>query len=465
MFLANSAELAKVEERPDTRTGLYQHNNSRFGTGPDSGSRDGPFDDSIPCESRPCRCSVGVPAPTGGMYRVRFILHHESSRVKVKLTSVRPVVSALARKYGKRPQFVFAGVMGIIGTAVCISANTDYDKLMAGRLLQGFGTTAFESLSVAVIGDLYFVHERPLRTGAITLTLTCIASLVSIIGGPITANLGWRYLFIIHLPFVVVGAIGIFFFLPETQFIRTSTASTTQQPQIGRSSALPDERSMGVKLAQTEKIENINNADTKIEPVESDTGSSSPTMRKKTYMQELALFSGKYTDESIVKLLFTPLAVLLNPAVIWVGPRSLEYPPDQFEAYELMLADPPRCWTCSAYIIAQIWSGPPYHLTPAGNGYFFVGGLLGGIIGGLPGAYIVDVITKALIRRNQGTYEPEFRIPAQIVSVMLYALGWFLWMWDVEHPTPKGYFLGAFCHGCICAGITVATVSANLYIL
>lgn len=240
------------------------------------------------------------------------------------LTSVSPVVSALARKYGKRPQFVFAGVMGIIGTAVCISANTDYDKLMAGRLLQGFGTTAFESLSVAVIGDLYFVHERPVRTGAITLTLTCIASLVSIIGGPITANLGWRYLFIIHLPFVVVGAIGIFFFLPETQYIRTSTASVTQQQQAGQSSELPDESSVGSKIVQAEKIEDINSADTKTQAPESNSGSSSPTMRKKRYVQELALFSGTYTDESIIKLLFTPLAVLLNPAVIWVSSRSFE---------------------------------------------------------------------------------------------------------------------------------------------
>ena len=118
-----------------------------------------------------------------------------------------------------------------------------------------------------------------------------------------------------------------------------------------------------------------------------------------------------------------------------------------------------------AYIIAQIWSGPPYNLTPAGNGYFFVGGLLGGIIGGVPGAYLVDIVTNFLTKRNNGTYEPEFRIPVQILSVILYGVGWFTWMWTVDHPWSKGYFLGSFCQGCICTGITIATVSANLYIL
>jgi len=63
-------------------------------------------------------------------------------------------VSALAHKYGKRPQFVFAGFMAIIGTGVCIGSGENYHTLLAGRLVQGFGTTAFESLSVAVLGDL-----------------------------------------------------------------------------------------------------------------------------------------------------------------------------------------------------------------------------------------------------------------------------------------------------------------------
>lgn len=226
----------------------------------------------------------------------------------------RPVVSALARKYGKRPQFVFAGIMGVIGTAVCISANTDYNKLMAGRLLQGFGTTAFESLSIAVIGDLYFVHERPVRTGVITLTLTCVASLVSIIGGPITANLGWRYIFIIHFPFTVVGAMAIFFFLPETQFNRASAIH-----EMSTSSTIPDEPSLDLKGVQSEQLETTDNTDTKPQLSQSNAVSTFPAAPKTSYVRSLALFSGTYTDENIVKLLFTPLAVLLNPAVVWVS--------------------------------------------------------------------------------------------------------------------------------------------------
>ena len=44
--------------------------------------------------------------------------------------------------------------MALIGTIVCVVSGSNYSTLLAGRLLQGFGTTPFESLSLAAIGDM-----------------------------------------------------------------------------------------------------------------------------------------------------------------------------------------------------------------------------------------------------------------------------------------------------------------------
>lgn len=49
---------------------------------------------------------------------------------------VGPVVSALSRKYGKRPQLLIASVFGLLGTVIG-SACYSYDGLMAGRIIQG----------------------------------------------------------------------------------------------------------------------------------------------------------------------------------------------------------------------------------------------------------------------------------------------------------------------------------------
>lgn len=44
--------------------------------------------------------------------------------------------------------------MGFIGTLVCCTTTNNYSVLLAGRIIQGFGSAVFESLTVAVMGDM-----------------------------------------------------------------------------------------------------------------------------------------------------------------------------------------------------------------------------------------------------------------------------------------------------------------------
>lgn len=62
-----------------------------------------------------------------------------------------PFVSASARKFGKRPVFLFSALMGLIGCIVGECA-TDYHTLLSARIIQGFSSSAFESIIIASIG-------------------------------------------------------------------------------------------------------------------------------------------------------------------------------------------------------------------------------------------------------------------------------------------------------------------------
>lgn len=66
-----------------------------------------------------------------------------------------PIICALSRKYGKRPCFIASTLLDIIGTAIG-EAKISYNYLLAARIVQGFSTSAFESLIVATVGDIYF---------------------------------------------------------------------------------------------------------------------------------------------------------------------------------------------------------------------------------------------------------------------------------------------------------------------
>jgi len=74
-----------------------------------------------------------------------------AGRKFLSVTDSSPFYCAASRKYGKRLIFVFSVLLAIIGTAVC-EAATDYNSLLAGRIIEGLSTSAFESLLVAVIG-------------------------------------------------------------------------------------------------------------------------------------------------------------------------------------------------------------------------------------------------------------------------------------------------------------------------
>lgn len=205
--------------------------------------------------------------------------------------------------------------MGFVGTLVCCTTGDNYGVLLAGRIIQGFGSAVFESLTVAVMGDMcvnlssclscvanweisrFFVHERSLRTGLLVMTWTCIISLVSILGGVIAEGLGWKYVFIIHLPFTVVGLLSVFFFLPETQWKGSRSHISSESADQAE-----DKEMASVSHGHEENL-----------------SESSLPEAKKTFMQEIAIFSGTHTDANLLRLVFAPFAVIINPAVIWVG--------------------------------------------------------------------------------------------------------------------------------------------------
>lgn len=268
---------------------------------------------------------------------------------------IGPFVSAFSRKYGKRPVFLVSTLLDIIGTAIG-EAKIDYKYLLAARIVQGFSTSAFESLIVATVGDIYFVHQRGLRISFINFVLNSASSLASIICGIVFADLGWLWLF--HLfqiflvrfahcelqSFVLTGAFQVlqfvlmFLFCPETTYIRDHRYDTDEAT---------DE-----KLAELEKLE--------VRQREQEVSAIPP---KKTFVQSLAVWTGVYSHDSIFKFLLGPFITLANPAA----------------CYAIIASGLLNSWYVgSAIILAGIFAGPPWLFGPSQIGYIGAGPFIGG---------------------------------------------------------------------------------------
>jgi hypothetical protein len=110
-------------------------------------------------------------------------------------------------------------------------------------------------------------------------------------------------------------------------------------------------------------------------------------------------------------MVFRPFFILLNPTVAWA----------------VLLIAFPTLWLIGiSFVIAQVFSAPPYLLNTAELGYMCAGQVVGGTLGCLLCGWISDPIVRYISRRNNGTYEPEFRLMLMVPATVTSVLGYFL---------------------------------------
>ncbi|KAL6408628.1 putative MFS transporter [Ilyonectria robusta] len=208
-------------------------------------------------------------------------------------------VSILSRIWGKRPQFLFAVAINVVGVVIAITSfsRNSFAVLRAGRLIQGLSTSAFESVIFSVIVDLFFVHERGTWIAATTVVLAGLSNLSPLIAGQITFRLGWHWNLYIYLIFSVIVLVLMFFFAPETTYKRHTRDATSAHPDSPR---IQDEK---FEVGHEERVQ--------------ESSLAGPVHVKKSYSSSLAVFTGTYTKPSrALHMLCRLFLVLLNP-VTW----------------------------------------------------------------------------------------------------------------------------------------------------
>jgi predicted MFS family arabinose efflux permease len=66
-------------------------------------------------------------------------------------------------------------MFGVIGCIIGMSA-TGYHSLLACRIVTGFSTSAYESVIIAALGDLFFVHQRGPRISLVNFMLAGVSN-------------------------------------------------------------------------------------------------------------------------------------------------------------------------------------------------------------------------------------------------------------------------------------------------
>ena len=124
----------------------------------------------------------------------------------------------LTDRLGRRPVLILGGLCFLFATLICMSA-TQIQVLIIGRLLQGIGVCSLNVTTFSILVDLFDYKKRTQIMNKISLFGTLAPLIGPVLGGYILIYLGWRFNFSVVFALAFIGIIGLYFKLPESNFI------------------------------------------------------------------------------------------------------------------------------------------------------------------------------------------------------------------------------------------------------
>jgi len=434
------------------------------------------------------------------------------------------ISSPLALLYGKRPVYLGGTLLFLLSTIWCAVAN-NYGSLIAARIFMGIGVSPCESLPSATIAEIFFLHERAYRIGIYTLLLLGGKNLVPLASAVIINAKGWRWAFWVVAIIVGFNFFLLFLFVPETFWNRTphrsgrpsllvrsassifrsgsrSRASSTNRKERGsRPQSRVVSRAPSVRVAEgphhpddiTEKP-NVETANTAQEQAEEPRGRHThfaienqvheapasavvPPIKvapfdlekhiteqarleqrrhhdhnvPKTFTQSLTVFNGRLRNDSFIKAAIRPVILFMYPAILW---STVVY--SLSVGWLIVLSES----------VAHIYQHHPYNFTPLQTGLVYLSPFIGGILGTAVAGKLSDLIVRFMARRNQGIYEPEFRLVMGLPVAICTALGLMGFGWSAENQdtwiVPTAFF-GIISFGCTLGSTTAITFAVDSY--
>ncbi|KAK9333422.1 major facilitator superfamily domain-containing protein [Lipomyces starkeyi] len=128
----------------------------------------------------------------------------------IAVAACQPLYGKLSDILGRKTLLLFSNATFAIGCVFCGIANNIWFLVFA-RIIAGIGGAGLTSLSSITLNDLVPLRQRSLLQGIGSVLYNAGASLGGVFGGFITDALGWRWAFLLQVPFIVVSSFAIYF--------------------------------------------------------------------------------------------------------------------------------------------------------------------------------------------------------------------------------------------------------------
>ncbi|KAI1498593.1 MFS transporter [Biscogniauxia marginata] len=287
----------------------------------------------------------------------------------------------LAIKYGRRPVYIASYVL-LFASCVWCGAATSFASALVGRLVLGFAGGAAEIVAPLILTDLFFLHERGQCMVIYTCALSAGVGGGVVFSGLITKSYHWRVIYWVFAGCVGLVTLLVIFTFPETNYRRQSPI----QP-----------------VNSTVKLSDNKSSTDNFEPhyVESvDSRSTYPP--KRTFVQNMRVFSGVYTSETIWSMMLRPIVAIILPAVLWASLVN------SVTIGMIVVLSANFSTAFSSIYGFESWQ----------SGLTYISTIVGSLFAILCGGHFTDWVADKLTIRNGGLRTPEMRLPAIVISLI-----------------------------------------------
>jgi len=116
--------------------------------------------------------------------------------------------------YGRKPFVLGATALFLVGSMLS-GLSQNMTQLIIFRAIQGLGGGAIFANAFAIVGDLFPPAERGRWQGLFGATFGLASVVGPLLGGWITDNASWRWIFYVNVPIGIVGLGVIWFLMPK----------------------------------------------------------------------------------------------------------------------------------------------------------------------------------------------------------------------------------------------------------
>ncbi len=140
----------------------------------------------------------------------------------ISLAVFIPASGWVADRFGSRNTFAFAIGVFTIASALA-GAATSMEMLVAARILQGVGGGMLTPVGTAMLFRAFPPAERAKASAILSLPIMVAPALGPVLGGWLTDEFSWRWIFYLNLPIGLIAFLFTLFFVPNHKATERST--------------------------------------------------------------------------------------------------------------------------------------------------------------------------------------------------------------------------------------------------